>query len=225
MKPGGWFRPQFGSGRCVSTVLAMSPSGVWDGGAPGDAVGSVRGAAAHGWHWVAHGVTGGWGTPERPARRVLCRVSAAGGTGCCAQERWDHILPRRWAHPAHPPTDIAAERKRVGRITDLATWRAEQGLSGREGRGPGCYRPFPLCPLAGLFSRCASFSHQSRLFLLMTWCCKPRSVIDLQQGWRGCKLVRVFPTVSVCLFKAVNSSSRPGLAVRYGNERSPSSAP
>lgn len=154
---------------------------------------------------------------------MLCtsKPACTGGVG-------PHPAPRCGAHPRHPEPMIATKRKRAERITDLADWLAEQGVSGRESRQSSSYLPFYTTPrgtrllLHLIFPpwRCESCS-----FLLMTCSCRSCSIIDLRQGWCGWKLVWVFPTVSAGLFKDKNSSSRASLAVGYINERSPSSPP
>lgn len=182
------------------------------------------------------------GEPKQPSRRVFLQgLRALGvwsgdrGAGCRApvsqreREVWDHILPPAAGHTPGTRRRRLQPKGNVQReLLILQPDLPSKGPVAEKMEDVVAARPFTprlrgtLLLLHLIFPprRCERPS-----FLLMTRSCKRCSVIELQQGCCGCKLLWVFPTVSIGLFKDVNSSSSPTLAVRYINERAPSSPP
>lgn len=145
------------------------------------------------------------------------------GAVCCAPVRRVHR--RRGATSCRPlrgtpcarRAQAATKRKHAGRITAL------QAAVQSKGRAADLVATCPFTSLEFLLLRLICHPGSARVAHLMTCSCRSCSVIDLQQGWCGWKLVWVFPAMSVGLFKDRNSSSKPGLAVSYVNRRSPCS--
>lgn len=166
--------------------------------------------------WVACGQRGGaGGNLSKP----FCRVSEP--SGC-----WYHILLH--GTPCVPGAAAAGERKLAARRSRLTQRSAEHRKQLTRGEGLVATCLFLSC-CVGLFFFFFPLlllvfpprRRESRSFLSTSRSCRSCCVIDLQRGCCGCRLGWVFPTVSLGLFKDVNSSCRPGLAVRYVNRRSP----